>query len=171
MTDGWDRRLTYRVFPVLSLNEGMDMTKCDPAGTHGSPSVATCNSACVGTDMSLCTRPDYVLLNKGLKVRNIAGSLLMDPAVAPYGAAYVVISHGESGGGGYLSGGILGASTTTDGGAEMLNYANQVFDPSTTQYVDDAIVETGGAGHFDDLVSRPSVIGVISKAGLGPRAH
>src|SRR5690349_6310138 len=31
-SDGWDRRLMYRVEPMLGADNGMDMTACDPAG-------------------------------------------------------------------------------------------------------------------------------------------
>jgi hypothetical protein len=37
--------------------------------------------------------------------------------------------------------------------------------------VDDTIATGAGTGHFDDLVSRPSVYTVITKAALGPRSH
>ena len=172
VTDGYDRRLTYRVFPVLAADGGMDMSWCDPAGTAGGPASATCSAACVGTNMATCTRPDYFLANKGLRVQNIAGAVLMNPTVAPYsGAAYVVISHGESGGGGYLGGGTFTASTSTDGTEEMKNYANQAYVAATSYYVDDSLVETAGNGHFDDVVSRPSIMAVVSKAGLGPRSR
>jgi prepilin-type N-terminal cleavage/methylation domain-containing protein len=175
-TDGWDRRLTYRVFPGLAADGGMDMTWCDPAGTGGAPGPTTCSNLCVGTNMATCTRPDYFLQTKGLRVRNLGETLLMNPSpVAPEthsGAAYVMISHGESGGGGFLNGGTLAASTTTDGVKEALNYATQIYDPAITYHLyDDTLSEVGGANHFDDIVSRPSILGVISKAGLGPRTH
>jgi hypothetical protein len=37
--------------------------------------------------------------------------------------------------------------------------------------VDDTLAEVTTAAHFDDLVSRPSVLAVITRAGLGPRSH
>jgi hypothetical protein len=37
--------------------------------------------------------------------------------------------------------------------------------------VDDGISDVSGATHFDDVVSRPTVLTVINKAGLGPRSH
>ena len=171
-SDGHDRRLTYRVFPALAGDNGMDMTWCDPAGTAAAPG-GSCSTACLGTNMASCTMPSNFLANKGIRVRNLAGTQLMDPTATPHtGAAYVLISHGESGGGGYLSGGTLGASTTTDGTEEARNYATQPYSAANTYYlVDDALSETGGATHFDDVVSRPSVMSVISKAGLGPRPH
>jgi hypothetical protein len=106
-------------------------------------------------------------------VKNMTGTAnVMDPAAGVNtGAAYVVISHGETGGGGYLNTGKLFAGTTVDGTAEAMNYANLGIVPGTF-YVDDSIMETPGAAtHFDDIVSRPSILSVVNKAGLGPRAH
>jgi hypothetical protein len=116
------------------------------------------------------------LFKKGLQVQNApippaATQILMDPnANPPTGAAYVVISHGESGGGGYLNTGIMSTSTVVDGTEESKNYANVGFPPAT-YYVDNSISDVAGVTHFDDIVSRPSVLAVISKAGLGPRSH
>jgi hypothetical protein len=92
----------------------------------------------------------------------------MDPALQPginTGAAYVVISAGETGGGAYLNTGILSTSTATDGTEEKKNYANLAVQP---YYVDDT---TSEAPHFDDVVSRPSILSVASKAGVAPRSH
>jgi hypothetical protein len=95
----------------------------------------------------------------------------MDKDADPHnGAAYVVISHGESGGGAYLSSGQLATSITTDGDEEKLNYANRAY-AAGEYYVDNQIVDGPGAAHFDDLVSRPALSGVISRAGLGARSH
>lgn len=179
ITDGWDRRMTYRVFPALAANSGMDMTWCDPAGTgaaQGANQACNVNSIAPGTACSsaataFCTPPNGFLANKGLLVRNLIGTALMDPAANPHtGAAYVVISHGESGGGGYLSSGVLGGSTVVDGTEEARNYANVAY-AAGNHFVDDSIADVSGAGHFDDIVSRPSVMGVITRAGLGPRTR
>lgn len=179
-SDGWDRRLTYRVFPGLAADNAMNMTWCDPGGTAAAavaPNNAcnadgTCSSASAATLLN-CTPPNLFLANKGLEVRNVAGTVLMNPAVtAPHtGAAYVVISPGETGGGGYLSSGQLGSSSTGDGTEEMKNYASLPYAGIATYYVDDSLSEGSGAAHFDDLVLRPSLLGVVTKAGLSPRSH
>ena len=173
-TDGWDRRLSYRVGTLLAADSGMDMSWCDAAGTSLIPWPTSCQTICTSSNPGNCTPPIAFLSTKGLQVRNIAGTVLMDPAVAnPHtGAAYVVISHGETGGGGYLSGGQLGASTSTDGTEELKNYASAPFvNNIVTYHVDDSINTVAGAAHFDDIVSRPTVLAVATKAGLGPRAH
>lgn len=171
-TDGWDRRLTYRATPVLAADNAMDMSLCDPAG--GTPpgsgaavGAGLCNPACTAATIATqCTAPTAFLLNKGLQVRSVVGTILMDPA-AGTGAAYVVISGGESGGGNYLGSGTLSTATTTDGTEEQKNYASLVIG----YYVDDSVTDVSGASHFDDFISRPSILSVISKAALGPRAH
>lgn len=177
-TDGWDRRLTYRVEASLVLpttSGGMDMSWCDPASTLA-PVVpaAICSTNCSSSSLATCTSPAGFLMNKGLEVRNVGGEVLMNPAATPHtGAAYVVISHGETGGGAYAGGGYLVPSTTTDGTEEARNYANVAFTGAGTSYyfVDGAINENPGNSHFDDVVLRPSILSVVAKAGLAARSH
>lgn len=167
VTDGWDRRITYRTDGDLVADNAMDLSWCDPAGTTAGLVGGVCNSACTAaTVVANCTPPLTYLAGKGLEVRNVAGTTLM---IAPNtGAAYVIISHGESGGGAYLNSGVLFSSTTTDGTEEQKNYASLALQ---AYYVDDATTDVGGASHFDDILSRPSVLSVANKAGLGPRSH
>lgn len=181
-TDGWDRRLTYRVQPVLAAKNGMDMSWCDPAGSAAvisppSQAANVCNTACVNSNVTTlqnsCTPPVSFLSGgiapgRGLIVQSVLSSPLMTPPST--GAAYVLISHGESGGGGYLNTGQLSTSSTTDGTEEQKNYASAPL-VAGTYYVDDGISDGPGASHFDDIVSRPSVLTVASKAGIGPRSH
>lgn len=176
-TDAWDRRLTYRVGPALARDGGMDMSWCDPAGGGvGVGNPIACNPACTSSTLAAnCTPPVTFLATKGLEIRDVAGNVTMNPnpgaGVAHTGAAYVVISPGESGGGGYLSSGQLGTSSVGDGTEEMKNYASLPNAGVATYYVDNALTETNDLLHFDDVVSRPSVLAVVTKAGLGPRAH
>lgn len=183
-TDGWDRRITYRPFPALTLTAGMDMSWCDPAGTEPPvPPTAprACANTCSSTNPATCTPPAAFIYSKGMRVLNLASpqATVMDPVFpAVTGAAYVLISHGESGGGGYLNSGVLGVSSVDDGDEEKKNYANLGYTPPApansatgTYYVDHGISDVAGANHFDDIVSRPSILSVITKAGLGPRAH
>ena len=176
-TDGWDRRFTYRVFPALAATNGMNMSWCDPAGSGLAGALPNvCSPACVSTSLATCTSPSNFLANRGLEVRDSSGiappvrPALMDPAGTPNtGAAYVLISHGESGGGGYLNSGTLG-DVSKDGTQEARNWASAAY-TATYWYVDDSLNETATTAHFDDLVSRPAVLAVITKAGLGPRSH
>ena len=172
-TDGWNRRFTYRIQPGLALAGALDMSSCDPAGTGGAVGATNaCNTACASTALGSCTPPSAFLQNKGLQVKNVAGTVIMDPANAPYtGAAYVVISAGNTGGGAYLSSGQQSTSATTDGTQEQKNYANAGYVAGTSYYVDDSVSDASGAAHFDDIVSRPALLTVVNKAGLGPRSH
>ncbi|MGZ5572881.1 MAG: type II secretion system protein [Usitatibacter sp.] len=172
-TDGWGRRLTYRVASTLTAVNGMNMYWCDPAAPPGG-AVAACVANCVGL---ACTSPQSFLTNKGFQIRKSDGvTIVMDPsnpsanpALPPAsGAAYVIISAGESGGGAYTSAGVISDSLSTDGTREARNYANLDFQ---TYYVDDEISEIAGPTHFDDVLVRPTVLNVATRAGLGPRAH
>lgn len=170
-TDGWDRRLTYRVTPTLAQANAMDMSGCDPAAPDTGAALTACAAGCVSTNLAACTHPKMFMRNRGLEVRDLAGAVIMNPAADPHtGAAYVLISPGETGGGGYLSSGVLGSSSA-DGNEELKNYASLPHTPGVTYYVDNALVDAPGPGHFDDVVSRPAILTVLSKAGLGPRSH
>lgn len=169
-TDGWDRRITYRVSPPLVAANGMNLSWCDPVGTGG-PLGGPCNASCTSSNPANCTSPADFLSGKGILVKNLAGTTVMDPAGTPStGAAYVLVSHGESGGGAYLSNGGLSPSTVADGTEEQKNYASVAMTPGS-YLVDDQVSDVAGASHFDDIVVRGTILGVASKAGLGPRAH
>jgi prepilin-type N-terminal cleavage/methylation domain-containing protein len=169
-TDGWNHRLTYRIQPALAADNALDMSWCDPAGSGGLNG-GVCNNGCTSASLGNCTPPSTYLQNKGLQIKNVAGTALMDPTTAPYtGAAYVVISAGSTGGGAYLASGQLSTSTTTDGTQEQKNYASAAY-VAGSYYVDDSISDSAGTTHFDDIVSRPALLTVINKAGLGPRSH
>ena len=170
-TDGWDRRITYRAGSALVGANAMNLSWCDPAGTGGAPAVpgVPCNTACTASTPANCTPPSAYLNGLGLNIRNVAGTNVMMPSgTPPTGAAYVLISHGESGGGAYLDTGVLATSTLADGTEEQKNYANLGLQ---AYYVDDQATDVPGNAHFDDIVVRPSVLAVASKAGLGPRSH
>jgi len=168
ITDGWDRRITYRVDQSLTAANAMDLSWCDPAGS-GALAAGVCNGACTASALTNCTPPATYLAGKGLRVKNLAGTdVMLQTATPPTGAAYVLISAGESGGGAYLDTGAVSTSITTDGTEEQKNYATQALQP---YYVDDGTSDVAGAAHFDDIVMRPSVLNVANKAGLGPRTH
>ena len=197
VNDGWDRRFTYRIQPLLAADNGMDMSWCDPAGseTVGTPPTA-CTPNCTSTALSACTPPPRFLFGRGLTVCNAGGCLpnacniatfanytvnctqaianapLMHRNMSPHtGAAYVVISHGPTGGGAYTSQGVLAPTAATmDGTEEQKNYANVAFD-ANGYYVDHETRDTADANHFDDIVLRPSILNVVAKAGLAARTH
>lgn len=179
-TDEWGTRFTYRVGGTLITAGAMNMSKCDPAAPLAVPApptytaTATCNTACTSATLTTaCTAPADFLFGKGLNIENGAGTVLMNkdaahPAV-PQGAAFVVLSHGPSAGGGYTTSGQLRTTTSgTDGTREQFNYANLSL---RTSYTDESFAEVAGTDHFDDFVIRPSILSVISRAGLQPRSQ
>jgi hypothetical protein len=164
-TDGWGRRITYRAWTALTADSAMNMSWCDPAGTGGLVG-GVCNTTCTNTVLGNCTPPGTYTANKGYQIRNVAGTPIMD--VPATGAAYVLISPGESGGGGYTSAGVQSPSASTDGTEEQKNYPSLIIQP---YYVDDQISDVAGTTHFDDVVLRSTVLNAVTRAGLGPRAH
>lgn len=191
--DGWGGRLTYRVGPDLAKDGALDFTSCDPAGSAAVPGTTPpyCNTACSATTLTTqCTPPSTALgpaVAKGLVVENASGGVIMDPrgtnpASTPSlttGAAYVAISHGPEGGGAYSSEGVLLSSSVTAGTKEALNFANLAYsapsNPVTSAppsyLVDDVLNGTSTTSHFDDIVLRPGILTLATKANLGARTH
>lgn len=175
--DGWNNRITYRVYSnvpgSLTRTDGMDMTWCDPAGTAGGALGVNqlCNPACTSAALANCVTPTQFLANKGLRIQNAAGIPLMDPA-AGQGAAYVLISHGDNSGGAFsMTGTLQGPVGPQIGTEEAFNSNGTNLRLSPNYYVDSGYSGSDTTNHFDDLVLRPSIISVASKAQLGPRAH
>lgn len=173
---------TLRTSPTTWLVPPANVTAnyCIPAGTG----VSDCNA---GTLTTYCTSPSMALraaVNKGVIVANVAGTVLMDPrgsagtcaAEISTGAAYVVISHGPEGGGGYSSEGTLISSSVSAGTKEALNFANLTYTAPTcsvapTSFLVDDVLNAVGTTHFDDIVSRPNILTVANRAQLGTRTH
>jgi hypothetical protein len=124
--------------------------------------------------LAACTSPANFVTGRGLSVRSDVaplGILLMDPA-ALTGAAYVLISHGENRGGGYDSSGTLQAGTPANGVLEAPNANNQALPVLPAAFIDAPLNDSDdGATRFDDIVSRPTLMTLLVKAGLAPRAH
>ena len=90
----------------------------------------------------------------------------------------MLISHGPEGGGAYSSDGTLISSTVSPGTMEAKNFANIAYAPPSALpaapawfLVDDVINGTASTAHFDDIVSRPGILALVTKAQLGPRSH
>jgi prepilin-type N-terminal cleavage/methylation domain-containing protein len=174
--DGWGGRFTYRVGPDLVSDKGMDFTACDPAGSNATVNTSPpyCVPGCTAGNMATCTPPTTALTGaqgKGVLVQSTNGTVVMDPNTTPSGgAAYVLISHGAEGGGAYSGDGVLQSSSVDAGTIERNNFADRQYVPPGSFLVDDVINPAAGV-HFDDLVSRPGILAVAVKAGVGPRAH
>ena len=174
-TDAWGSRLTYRV-PTgangFTRNLAFDMSSCDPAGSGfvaaGPP--ITCQprvpGLCAANAAGACTTPAAYMDKRGLQVQTVGGTPVMSPS-AGTGAAYIVVSAGDNFGGAYSAGGaILAATSPPMGTGETTNANNQALQAA---YVDDNLIDAATASHFDDIVSRPSILSVLNKAQLGPR--
>ncbi|WP_171091285.1 type II secretion system protein [Usitatibacter rugosus] len=175
VTDGWGTRLTYRVAGAFVGAGSMNMVSCDPGGTSVAAALAAatgyCNAACTTPFViANCTPPGNVTATRGIEVRNLAGTKIMDPALAANtGAAYVVISHGENRAGGFDTQSVVQAAAgIASGTEEAKNAANLTLQ---LYYVDDFPAYAAGTSHFDDFVLRPTILTVATKAQLGPRAH
>ena len=191
--DGWNTRLSYRTVSAVAApaslgftsNRSLDATGCDPGATveRNPPPPAVPppvpppvpREACVAgctlanlANLANCTSPLNFVTGRGLNVRDaVAGTLLMDPA-AGTGAAYVLISHGENRGGGYDRAGTLQAGTPANDVLEAPNANNQALPAA---FIDAPFNDSDGGARFDDIVSRPTLMTLLVKAGLAPRAH
>ena len=182
-TDPWGGRMTYRVDPALAggtpLPLLMNMSNCDPSSTGIAVGGACQTPAPPCTGGTGCTSPSAFLSNKGLDVWNgingaLGWAIRQNNRGNGTGAAYVVISHGPTGTGAYNKGGVLQPGSMGAGANETQNRNNNVVAlPSAlaTTYRDAALDDIAGGAHFDDYLSHPTIMTVLNKANLGPRAH
>jgi prepilin-type N-terminal cleavage/methylation domain-containing protein len=187
--DGWGGRFTYRVGPDLVVDGAMDFSSCDTTGTKPTVFItpapycnpagtlpSNCNSAtypgnCTPLNTALTGAPGKGLLVKNNNIAPAPPIVIMNPSGSPSnGAAYVVISHGAEGGGAYGGQGVMQLSGTLPGAGESNNFANLAYATPASFLVDDVYNATA-ADHFDDLVSRPNILTLATKAQLGPRSH
>jgi type II secretory pathway pseudopilin PulG len=185
VTDPWGGRISYRVDPALAgggpLPRLMNMSNCDPSSNLGGVAVGGgCKvPAPPCTANAGCTSPTEFLLNKGLDVWDgvngaIGWNVRQNNRGAGTGAAYVLISHGVSGTAAYNSLGLLQPGNITAGTDELPNRNNVALVlPATlgSTYRDAPMNDRATAAHFDDYLSHPTIMSVLIKANLGPRAH
>ncbi len=186
-SDSWGNVFTYRVDTYSVAVGSMDFTYCSGAGgAIAGTSPAYCNTLCSSSTFPLsCTSTSNATLNRGLRVKNLdaSGNVNATPVADPCistGAAYVLISHGENQEGAYTQTGTLIASGSTPSGTqEAVNAANTAFTPITqtscsgtgSYLVDNVPNYNTGITHFDDFVSRPTLLTVAGRATLSPRAY
>jgi len=133
----------------------------------------------MGSPLGNCVPPATYLAAKGLDVWNGVGGAAgwvtrTNNRAGGSGAAYVLISHGPSGAGAYNGGGILQPGNVAPGTDEAFNSNGiAVYTAGTlaTTYRDAQLTDLAGATHFDDYLSHPTIMTVLQKANLGPRAH
>jgi prepilin-type N-terminal cleavage/methylation domain-containing protein len=199
-TDPWSGRMTYRVDPALTQIAPllMDMSNCDPSSTGAVGAGGICQTpvpSCTGN--AGCTSPNAFLAGKGLDVwdgiNGAAGwAVRQNNRAAGTGAAYVIISHGPTGAGAYNKNGAGAPLFATQPGT--LSIPNPLPPPVTLPAGNDELPNFNGVGialpsaqgttyraaplndiatavHFDDYLSHPTIMSVLTKANLGPRAH
>lgn len=180
VTDAWNARLTFRVADGglgFTRNSAMDASQCDPAGSaprtaSGGSTPSACVAGCNHSLPNTCTGTLNLLVNRGLSVVDEAGNFLAAPASGT-GAAYVMISPMAEGGGGYSSSGILQTPSVVAGtNGEDRNMNGQAI-PAAGFFHDSRILPGSGAGvaHFDDQLVHPTVMQILTKAQLTPRAQ
>jgi type II secretory pathway pseudopilin PulG len=152
--DAWGWKVSYRVFsgPTgLTIAKGASMVDCDtvepsPAGTNPD---GTCKS-------THDTTPAQFLAGKGLALNDF-GTVVND-------AAYILISHGATGLGGYTTSG----TQKTPGPTSAEETANLADGP----YVAKAAVTTGdpaSATYFDDVLAYRHLADFARRANLAAR--
>lgn len=171
--DPWGRKLSYRVYAgnngSLTQPNGLRMVGCDTV--EDSPGGATavdgptfvgglCRGDLPNTDVLLRnTTPAQFLAGKGLKLTDMDAPQYDD-------VAYVILSHGETGFGGYIA--ASGAAMPgAPGGDEGKN--TQDTGPFTIKAHSGYDIEASLATHFDDLLVYRRLPELIQRIGLGAR--
>ena len=200
-SDPWHARLTYRVDPALAAAAPqpllMNMSNCDPSATGAAGAGGICIAPtlpCTGN--ANCTSPANYLAGKGLDVWNGLNdangwNARQNNTLTGTGAAYVLISHGPSGAGAYNGNGVLQLGTIDPGiNCEERNLNGLALAKPATQanaYCDGPLNDNAKGYiypvppppvqlprtevHFDDYMSHPTIMSVLNRAQLGPRAH
>lgn len=159
--DGWGRKLSYRVYTnsgsgSLTQPEGASMVNCDTVET--SPSLGA-NGVC-NNPLNAATRrdttPAQFLAGKGFS--------LNDMGTAYSDVAYVIISHGVSGGGGYSASGIrrdMPSGDERNNTRENGSFVIRAFS--------DPDVSTASGLHFDDLLVYRRLADLMTRTKLTAR--
>lgn len=181
VTDGWGRLISYRIYDGstgLTQNKGASALNCDTDNnlvTLDVPPTANglCDSANGKHDTLHTTLlPNFIQYNfpanpvgstpsfdKGLKVHDFGPT----PAVANIAnVAFVLISHGPSGLGGYLPNGTRMTMPATD----ARDYANTQASPSffIRQAASAPGTDAGTTGHYDDVVTYLTIADLLKLA-------
>lgn len=182
--DAYGNWITYRVYPGLVIIAppyyGMNMTNCSAGGAVASTPVAgypECTTPPAGCPVACTyTFQNNVLVGRGLPVTDGNGNWLNLPSsVTPAvngGAAYVLIAHGQNGKGAYSIAGVLSPGTGMAGTSELLNQNGSAIMGGSvvaTSYRDAAYNNTQTNQHFDDILSHPKILTVLTNANLKPR--
>jgi hypothetical protein len=163
--DAWGRKLSYRVYTgnngSLTQPGGVSMVNCDTIEPSPGGKTATASSAgglCNGSaDLyTRSTTPAQFLDNKGLS--------LTDGTLVRTDVAYVIISHGATGLGGYT---VSGARLDMPAGDERNNTRDT--GAFTIKAFSDVDVAATNGQHFDDLLAYRALPDLVKRINLADR--
>lgn len=163
--DAWGRKISYRVYTgnngSFTQPNGINMVECDlvePTTGNATPTAGSAGGLCVSNPDPLLrsTSADKFLAGKGLA--------LTEDGVARDYVAYVLISHGATGLGGYTA---SGARLDLPGGDERNN--TDPTGPFTIRAFSDAETAATANSHFDDLLVYRTLPDLVKRAGLAAR--
>ncbi len=164
VTDEWGRLISYRVYDDalgLTQNKGASAVDCDTnnGSTPETPPVAT-TGLCDTNHNTL--EPSFInfgAMHKGSTVSNYGNAVS--------NVAFVLISHGQSGLGGYMPSGTRMTLPQTD----AADYPNTQASP-VSFYVgalSQKDVPPGSTAHNDDIVEYVTIADLLAKSKLGAR--
>lgn len=156
--DPWGRKLSYRVYSgggdSLTQPGGVSMVNCDTS--DGGPAVGSlCKPGATMYDRD--TAPASFLAGKGYTLSSAGAFTVID-------VAYVIISHGSTGLGGYT---VSGARLDMPKGDEKKN-TNDTGDFTIRPHSGND-VEADSVAHFDDLLVYRRLSDLIKRIGLDAR--
>jgi hypothetical protein len=161
--DAWGWKVSYRVYSNvtggMTQDQGASMVNCDTVTTLGSAGVDA-NKLCRSTHATL---PAEFIAGKGLSVTDFG--TVYDGTKASGGAAYVLISHGASGLGGYTANGTQRDNPTSNDEKNNM----QDTGPFTLKAATDATVAPSANTHFDDVLLYRTVADLAKRANLVAR--
>lgn len=164
--DAWGWKISYRVYSVpvggLTQDNGASMVQCDTVVNPTWDPNVDANGLC-RTLNGWHTKDTDFLVGKGLTLTDF-GSTHTD-------VAYVLISHGPSGLGGYTSAGVQQAmpnnadevANTSTTGPFIARAAAMVNPLTTVNYANN------DPAHFDDIIAYRELADFVSKSNLGAR--
>lgn len=166
VTDEWGRLISYRVYDGLygfTQSGGASAIDCD-TDNEGNPNAPpTANGLCdpnhdtLGNAFVTSTSPAF---NKGLSVNSFS--------VTKANVAFVLISHGETGLGGYAVDG-----TRIPFSLNSADYPNTQVLAAPQSYIaapaSDRSIPAGAAGHFDDVLGYETLDRMLKLAAVDAR--
>jgi type II secretory pathway pseudopilin PulG len=157
--DPWGRKLSYRVYSggadSLTQAGGVSMVNCDIGDTGAAIAGGLCNPGATIYDRN--TSPANFLAGKGYKLTDMSPPQVSD-------VAYVILSHGSTGYGGYT---VSGARLELPKGDEKKN-TNASGEFNIHPHSDND-VEANANDHFDDLVVYRRLDDLVKRIGLYAR--